>query len=108
MTLGRPRTITDEEILAALARAISRVGPARLTLADVAAEAGLAAPSVAQQVAFGPEPLRDGRRGKAGIGRDVGECQPRRPYARDGAGQGREDRLVGNRPGPSDCHPFTL
>ena len=49
MTLGRPRTITDEEILAALARAISRVGPARLTLADVAAEAGIAAPTVAQR-----------------------------------------------------------
>ncbi|HEY5988706.1 MAG TPA: TetR/AcrR family transcriptional regulator [Streptosporangiaceae bacterium] len=49
MTLGRPRTITDEEILAALARAISRVGPARLTLADVAAEAGIAAPTIAQR-----------------------------------------------------------
>ncbi len=49
MTLGRPRTITDEEILAALARAISRVGPARLTLACVAAEAGVAAPTIAQR-----------------------------------------------------------
>jgi len=49
MTLGRPRTITDEAILAALARAISRVGPARLTLADVAAEAGIAAPTIAQR-----------------------------------------------------------
>lgn len=49
MAPGRPRTISDEKILAALARAISRVGPARLTLADVAAEAGLAAPTVAQR-----------------------------------------------------------
>jgi AcrR family transcriptional regulator len=49
MALGRPRTITDEEILAALARAISSVGPARLTLADVAAEAGVAAPTIAQR-----------------------------------------------------------
>jgi len=49
MALGRPRTITDEEILAALARAISRVGPARLTLADVAGEAGVAAPTIAQR-----------------------------------------------------------
>ena len=49
MTLGRPRLITDEAILAALARAISRVGPARLTLADVAAEAGIAAPTIAQR-----------------------------------------------------------
>jgi AcrR family transcriptional regulator len=49
MTPGRPRTISDEKILAALGRAISRVGPARLTLADVAAEAVLAAPTVAQR-----------------------------------------------------------
>src|SRR5437660_10120583 len=50
MTAGRPRTITDEAILAALARAISRVGPAQLTLADVAAEAGVSAPAIAQRV----------------------------------------------------------
>jgi AcrR family transcriptional regulator len=49
MTLGRPRTISDQAILAALARAISRVGPARLTLAEVAAEAGVAAPTIAQR-----------------------------------------------------------
>ncbi len=49
MTIGRPRTITDEAILDALGRAISRVGPARLTLADVAAEAGVAAPTIAQR-----------------------------------------------------------
>jgi AcrR family transcriptional regulator len=49
MKLGRPRTVTDEQILAALGRAISRVGPARLTLADVAAEAGVAAPTIAQR-----------------------------------------------------------
>jgi AcrR family transcriptional regulator len=49
MAPGRPRTISDEAILAALARAISRVGPARLTLADVAAEAGIAAPTIAQR-----------------------------------------------------------
>lgn len=49
MGIGRPRTVSDEQILAALARVISRVGPARLTLADVAAEAGIAAPTVAQR-----------------------------------------------------------
>ena len=49
MTLGRPRTISDEAILEALGRAVSRVGPARLTLADVAAEAGIAAPTIAQR-----------------------------------------------------------
>jgi AcrR family transcriptional regulator len=49
MALGRPRSISDDAILAALARAISRVGPARLTLADIAAEAGVAAPTIAQR-----------------------------------------------------------
>ncbi|MDF5756822.1 TetR family transcriptional regulator [Spongiactinospora sp. TRM90649] len=38
---GRPRSISDERLMAALAVAIGRVGPARLTLADVAAEAGV-------------------------------------------------------------------
>lgn len=39
--MGRPRTITDERLMAALAAAIGRVGAARLTLADVAGEAGV-------------------------------------------------------------------
>src|SRR2546430_544312 len=47
--LGRPRTISDREILAAAARAISRVGPARLTLAEVATEAGIAPATVLQR-----------------------------------------------------------
>jgi len=32
----RPRTVSDSDILTALHRTISRVGPARFTLADVA------------------------------------------------------------------------
>jgi AcrR family transcriptional regulator len=39
----RPRTVEDAEIFAATARAVGRVGPLRLTLADVAGEAGLTA-----------------------------------------------------------------
>jgi AcrR family transcriptional regulator len=46
---GRPRTVSDADILTATERAISRVGAARLTLADVAAEAGLAAPTLLQR-----------------------------------------------------------
>jgi AcrR family transcriptional regulator len=46
---GRPRTVSDNEILAATARAISRVGPDRLTLAAVAAEANLAAATIVQR-----------------------------------------------------------
>ncbi|MEA2582301.1 MAG: hypothetical protein QOF33_386 [Thermomicrobiales bacterium] len=46
---GRPRTASDAAILAATARALGRVGPARLTLADVAAEVGLAPATLVQR-----------------------------------------------------------
>jgi len=39
----RPRTVEDAAILAATARAVGRLGPMRLTLADVAHEVGLTA-----------------------------------------------------------------
>jgi AcrR family transcriptional regulator len=47
--MARPRTIDDERVLDALARAIGRVGPSRLTLADVAADAGLAPATLLQR-----------------------------------------------------------
>jgi AcrR family transcriptional regulator len=49
VTIGRPRTVSDEQILAAAARVIGRVGPARLTLAEVGREVELAAPTLAQR-----------------------------------------------------------
>ena len=45
----RPRQASDEAILAAAFRAIARLGPAKLTLADVAAEAGLSAAALVQR-----------------------------------------------------------
>jgi AcrR family transcriptional regulator len=45
----RPRTIADADILMAAHRAIGRLGPARLTLADVAREAGLAPATLLQR-----------------------------------------------------------
>lgn len=47
--IGRPRTVSDEAILAAAAQAIARHGPARLTLAHVAAEVGLAPATLLQR-----------------------------------------------------------
>jgi len=41
--MARPRTVTDDAILAAAARAVAAVGPAEVTLAQVGAEAGLTA-----------------------------------------------------------------
>jgi AcrR family transcriptional regulator len=49
MAVGRPRTVSDAAILAAAMRVIGEVGPARMTLADVAREAGLAAPTLVQR-----------------------------------------------------------
>jgi AcrR family transcriptional regulator len=45
----RPRQASDDEILKAVFRAITRLGPARLTLADVAGEAGISAAAVVQR-----------------------------------------------------------
>ena len=45
----RPRQNTDTEILQAAFRAIARLGPGKLTLADVATEAGVTAASLVQR-----------------------------------------------------------
>ncbi len=45
----RPRTVSDDEILAATARAMSRVPPTRFTLAEVAREVGLAPATLVQR-----------------------------------------------------------
>ncbi|MEQ4721689.1 helix-turn-helix domain-containing protein [Nonomuraea sp. B19D2] len=49
MTMGRPRTVSDEQVLAGAARVIARMGPARLTLAEVGREVGLSAATVVQR-----------------------------------------------------------
>ena len=45
----RPRTVSDEAILAATGRVISRLGPGKLTVAAVATEAGMAASSLVER-----------------------------------------------------------
>jgi AcrR family transcriptional regulator len=45
----RPRTVSDEDILAAAVRAMTRLGPVRLTLAEVAREAGLSPAAIVQR-----------------------------------------------------------
>lgn len=45
----RPRTVSDADILAAAARMVGRLGPVRMTLADVAAEVGLAPATLVQR-----------------------------------------------------------
>jgi len=45
----RPRSLPDSEILLAATRVIERLGPARLTLADVAKEVGLAPATLVQR-----------------------------------------------------------
>ena len=45
----RPRLASDADILAAAGRAIGRVGPVELTLADVAGELGLSPATLVQR-----------------------------------------------------------
>jgi AcrR family transcriptional regulator len=45
----RPRTKTDEQILIATIKTMSRLGPVKLTLAEVAREAGLSAATLVQR-----------------------------------------------------------
>ncbi|MBC7788425.1 MAG: TetR family transcriptional regulator [Anaerolineae bacterium] len=45
----RPRKVSDEEVFAATHRAMTRVGPGELTLAVIAAEAGLTAGALVQR-----------------------------------------------------------
>lgn len=49
MKLGRPRTVSDEEILNGTARVITRVGPARMTLSEVGREVGLSPATLLQR-----------------------------------------------------------
>jgi AcrR family transcriptional regulator len=45
----RPRKVSDEEVFAATHRAITRLAPSDLTLAEIAAEAGVTAGAIAQR-----------------------------------------------------------
>jgi AcrR family transcriptional regulator len=45
----RPRKVSDDEIFAAAYRVMERLGPSELTLADIAAEAGLTAGALVQR-----------------------------------------------------------
>jgi AcrR family transcriptional regulator len=49
MPRGRPKKLNDHEVLAAATRAMARRGPAELTLADIAQEAGLTAGALVQR-----------------------------------------------------------
>lgn len=47
--MPRPRKVSDEEVFAAAQRVMARVGPADLTLADIAEEAGVTAGALVQR-----------------------------------------------------------
>ena len=46
---GRPRTVSDEDLINATIRVMSRLGPVKLTLAEVAKEAGVTAATLVQR-----------------------------------------------------------
>lgn len=47
--MPRPRKVSDDDVFAATARAMTRLGPGELTLAEIAAEAGLTAGALVQR-----------------------------------------------------------
>ena len=47
--MARPRTISDDELIAATIRVMSRLGPVKMTLAAVAEEAGVTAATLVQR-----------------------------------------------------------
>ena len=47
--MARPRTVEDDEVLAAVAQAVARVGPLRMTLADVADRVGVTPSALVQR-----------------------------------------------------------
>jgi AcrR family transcriptional regulator len=76
----RPRTASDADLLAATARAVGRVGPSRLTLADVAREAGVAPATLVQR--FGSKRgllLALARDGSAAAGEQVAAIRAAHP-----------------------------
>jgi AcrR family transcriptional regulator len=67
----RPRKASDDEVFAAAARVMSRVGPAELTLAAIAAEAGLTAGALVQRFGSKLALLRTMSKGLAGHTDDI-------------------------------------
>ena len=83
--MARPRTIPDADVLAAAARVVGALGPARLTLAAVGDECGLSPATILQR--FGSK--RALLLALAAHGRDdVARRLPRRPRARALAARG--------------------
>jgi AcrR family transcriptional regulator len=74
--MARPRTKSDDEVLAATLRAVGRHGVARLTFADVAHEAGLAPSTVAER--FGSKRALLLAAARSGLG-PVGEMEAESP-----------------------------
>jgi AcrR family transcriptional regulator len=62
----RPRKVTDEEVFAATHRAVNRLAPNELTLAEIAKEAGVTAGALAQRFGSKRQLLLDLSRAAAG------------------------------------------
>src|SRR5262249_19053560 len=98
----RPRTATDAELLDATARAVSRVGPSRLRLADVAAEAGVAPATLVQR--FGSKRgllLALARTGSTAEGEQMAAIRAAHPSPLD-ALRAVADCLTGMAPSPGE------
>ncbi|MFN0177586.1 MAG: TetR/AcrR family transcriptional regulator [Gemmatimonadales bacterium] len=82
--MPRPRTVENEAIFLAVARVIGQVGPTKLTLARIAKEAGLAAPTLVQRFGSKTGLLRamsKAARGESGMFVDGLRAKERSPAA---------------------------
>lgn len=67
----RPRKVSDEEVFAATYRAMTRLGPGELTLAEIAAEAGVTAGALSQRFGSKRQLLLDLAQGAAASAGDL-------------------------------------
>ena len=106
--MPRPRTVENEAIFTAVARVIGQVGPAKLTLARIAKEAGLAAPTLVQR--FGSKTGLLRAMSKAARGESAGFIEALRAKVASPVGQVREFLLcfAGMAPTPEVLTNHTL
>lgn len=92
--MGRPRSVSDDDILEATARVVAREGARRFTLAQVGEEAGLSAPGLVQR--FGGKRqllLALSERSRREPGEAIARARARNPSPLDALVEGLADAM---------------
>lgn len=93
--MGRPRSVSDDDILAATAKVVAREGARRFTLAQVGEEAGLSAPALVQR--FGGKRqllLALSERSRREPGQALARARARTPSPLDALVEGLADAMA--------------